>query len=244
MNFGEKVKQLRAERNLTQPQLAQSIGIEQSYLSKLENDKSVPSAEIFQSILRAFSIDVGTLLAGVDETIVHRDLRQIPEVSNHVTAKRQLRVHNIKAWLFASGIACALGLTLVVAGYRGLLFSKTLITYRSEGVILPGEPTNIFDIHRRLLNEQLDANLITREQEAALTEKFSRRFDRDTIVLDSYRGDDFIQDVAGGKRSYSLTREMPADRPENRWIMLAGVLLTFAGLLGFVVEQRLRSVRV
>src|SRR5688572_18022983 len=39
VNFGEKVKQLRAERNLTQPQLAQAIGIEQSYLSKLENDK-------------------------------------------------------------------------------------------------------------------------------------------------------------------------------------------------------------
>ena len=60
MNFGEKVKQLRTERNLTQPQLAQAIGIEQSYLSKLENDKSVPSADIFQAILKAFGIDVAT----------------------------------------------------------------------------------------------------------------------------------------------------------------------------------------
>jgi len=43
MNFGERIKQLRTARNMTQPQLAEAIGIEQSYLSKLENDKSVPS---------------------------------------------------------------------------------------------------------------------------------------------------------------------------------------------------------
>ncbi len=124
MNFGEKVKQLRAERNLTQPQLAQAIGIEQSYLSKLENDKSVPSADIFQAILRAFSVDVTTFLEGVDDKVVHRDLKQVPEVANHLNAQVNRRVHCIKAWLFTSAIACALGLTLVVAGYRGLLFSR------------------------------------------------------------------------------------------------------------------------
>ena len=84
MNFGEKVRQLRAERNLTQPQLAQLVGIEQSYLSKLENDKSIPSADIFQAILKAFSIDVATFLEGVDEKQVYRDLRQVPEVANHL----------------------------------------------------------------------------------------------------------------------------------------------------------------
>jgi transcriptional regulator with XRE-family HTH domain len=72
VNFGEKVRQLRAERNLTQPQLAQLIGIEQSYLSKLENDKSIPSADIFQAIQLALSIDVATFLEGVDEKQVYR----------------------------------------------------------------------------------------------------------------------------------------------------------------------------
>ena len=47
MNFGEKLKQIRTQKNLTQPQMAEAIGIEQSYLSKLENDKSIPSAEMF-----------------------------------------------------------------------------------------------------------------------------------------------------------------------------------------------------
>lgn len=43
MNFGEKLKRIRTEKNLTQPRFAEAIGIEQSYLSKLENDKSQPS---------------------------------------------------------------------------------------------------------------------------------------------------------------------------------------------------------
>src|SRR3954471_22944888 len=105
VNFGEKVKQLRAERNLTQPQLAQVIGIEQSYLSKLENDKSIPSADIFQAMLKAFGVDVGTFLDGVDEKQVHRDLRQVPEVSNHLNARMNTRIHGIKAWLYGSGMS-------------------------------------------------------------------------------------------------------------------------------------------
>src|SRR5437764_790766 len=58
MNFGERLKQIRTEKGLTQPQFAAMAGIEQSYLSKLENDKSVPSAEMFSSILSGLGLDV------------------------------------------------------------------------------------------------------------------------------------------------------------------------------------------
>lgn len=122
MNVGEKIRQLRTERNLTQPQLAESIGIEQSYLSKLENGKSLPSADIFQAILKAFAVDVATFLEGIDDRIVRGELRQIPEVANHINAGVAERVHNIRRWLLGSAAACAVGLTLVVAGYEGFLF--------------------------------------------------------------------------------------------------------------------------
>src|SRR3954469_21226689 len=123
VNFGEKVKQLRAERNLTQPQLAEAIGIEQSYLSKLENDKSVPSADIFSGILKALTINVAAFLEGIDEKIIYRQLRQIPEVANHLNAGVAYKIHNIKKWLFGSAAACVIGLTLIVAGYKSLLFN-------------------------------------------------------------------------------------------------------------------------
>jgi hypothetical protein len=41
-----------------------------------------------------------------------------------------------------------------------------------------------------------------------------------------------------------MTRIMETDRRENRWMMFAGALLAFGGVLGFVVEQRLRSVKL
>ncbi|HUQ09100.1 MAG TPA: helix-turn-helix transcriptional regulator [Steroidobacteraceae bacterium] len=244
MNIGEKVKQLRAERNLTQPQLAQAIGIEQSYLSKLENDKSVPSADIFQAILRAFSVDVATFLDGVDERVVHRDLRQVPEVANHLNGQIHSKVHSIKRWLFSSAIACVMGLALALAGYRGLVFSNVQYSYVSKGVVLSGEPANVFDIHDQLVRNQVVAGMITEAQARTLFEEFGRRENEGYVVLDEYRGDAFIEKVDGGQRLYSLMRQADVERPGSRWLQLIGALLTFAGILGFVVEARLRSVRI
>lgn len=244
MNFGEKVKQLRAERNLTQPQLAQAIGIEQSYLSKLENDKSVPSADIFQAILRAFAIDVATFLDGVDDKIVHRDLRQIPEVANHVSAQVNLRVHSIKAWLFSSGIACVLGLTLAFSGYRGLLFANLQYNYASDGVLLPGEPTSFFEIQPHLLNNNYARGVISGEELGAKLDEFNKRIQQQVRLLGDYRGEAFIEKAEGGQRLFKLARAVENERPQNRWLMLLGALLTFGGVFGFIVEQRLRSVRL
>jgi transcriptional regulator with XRE-family HTH domain len=246
VNFGEKVKQLRAERNLTQPQLAQAIGIEQSYLSKLENDKSVPSADIFQRILRAFSIDVSALLEGVDDQIVHRDLRQIPEVANHVSACTTHKIHSIRSWLFGSAIACVLGLTFGFAGWRGLLFSNTQYNYVSQGVLLPGEPTNIFEphVHHQLLQGKYLAKLITEAEFASQVEEFNRRINQDVSLLDDYRGEAFLKEVDGGQRLYKMAARTLVERPQNRWLMFIGAVLTFGGLIGFLVEQRLRSVKL
>ena len=40
MTLGQYIKQLRTDMELSQPQLAERMQVEQSYLSKLENDKS------------------------------------------------------------------------------------------------------------------------------------------------------------------------------------------------------------
>ena len=82
MHLGEKLKSLRKEKDWTQPQLAEAIGIEQSYLSKLENGKSIPSADIYELILKTFEIDTEEFLFDIDQSVVFRQLRQIPQVSN------------------------------------------------------------------------------------------------------------------------------------------------------------------
>jgi len=243
MNFGDRLKQLRTQKNLTQPQLAQAIGIEQSYLSKLENDKSVPGADIFQSILRAFHMDVASFLEGVDDNIVHRELRQVPEVANHLNKQVALRVHNVKKWLFSSAIAGVLGLTLFVAGYKQLLFSDWQYSYESHGVVHPGEPNELYDTYQSWLGAKIRAGEITEDQAAKRIAEIRSRMQVDYLTIREHRGDHFIEQVPGGSRIYQLMNSSFQARAENRYLMLAGVLLAFASLFGFIVEMRLRQLK-
>lgn len=238
MNIGEKIKKLRTDRNLTQPQLAEAIGIEQSYLSKLENDKSIPSADIFQAILRAFAVDTREFLQDIDERILQGSLRQIPEVANHLQTLSRHKTHSVKKWLYCASITCVLGLTLVVTAYKGLIFSDDQYFYFSEGIVLPGESKDIFGnwgLQFQLLSEEA-----TQLRNSKAREMFQRK-DEDFLVLHEYRGDKFNVPVSGGSRTYNLANTTQMVRPENRIMMLFGALLVFAGGFGFVVEARIRK---
>lgn len=48
MSLGIELKQLRANKKWTQAFAAREIGIQQSYLSKLENGQFIPSAKIIK----------------------------------------------------------------------------------------------------------------------------------------------------------------------------------------------------
>jgi transcriptional regulator with XRE-family HTH domain len=242
VNVGERIRQLRSERNLTQPQLAQAIGIEQSYLSKLENDKSVPSADIFQAVLKAFAIDVARFLEGVDTKIVHDDLRQIPEVANLLNANALRKIHDIKRWLLGSAAACVLGLTSAVAGYRGLIFPNNQYNYRSPGVILPGEPSNVFDNPYSFVRSKVSAGELTPQEGEKRAAEYASRVNEKILLSSEYRGAGFVEPVESGSRYYQEWGQALTTRRENRHLMLLGTLLTFAGIFGFFMEFRLRKV--
>ena len=244
MNFGERIKQLRTERNMTQPQLADAIGIEQSYLSKLENDKSVPSPDIFQAIMRAFGLQAEALLAGVDDNIVRGDLKQIPEVADYLKKSMLVKVHGIKRWLFTSAAACVLGLTLFVSGYNALIFSNARYNYCSRGVVLPGEPSEIFKSYEGLLSNRIGAGEIDNDEYHKLQLGYSKRLNKACLLLSEYRGEMFVAPVEGGSRTYEYDMERAPEASQNRYLMLIGSLLTLGGVFGFFVEYRLRSVKL
>jgi len=108
MNFGEKLKQIRTEKNLTQPQFAEAIGIEQSYLSKLENDKSQPSADMFSSIVKSLQLSPGEVLADIDRTVLHTSLRHIPEVSQFLNGEVKRRLHDARQYIWSAAAAACL----------------------------------------------------------------------------------------------------------------------------------------
>ena len=63
MDLGQKIRQLREEKELSLNKLAEKAGISKAYLSQLENDLSKqPSAEILRKIASVFSMTIADLL--------------------------------------------------------------------------------------------------------------------------------------------------------------------------------------
>ncbi len=68
MKFGQFIKAQREAKKWTQPHAAEVIGIEQSYLSKIENNKAIPSAEIFDQLMVAYEFDINKIGAEISES--------------------------------------------------------------------------------------------------------------------------------------------------------------------------------
>ncbi|TQV73723.1 helix-turn-helix transcriptional regulator [Aliikangiella marina] len=232
MHFGEKLRQLRKDKEWTQPQLAEAIGIEQSYLSKLENGKSAPSADIFQMILDAFQVDTASLLEDVDSSVVHRQLRQVPEVANYLNQQQLASSRKNRRWLISSALMTTFGIVLVSSSFMGLIFPELQYNYQSKGIVLAGESKEIFSNYRHQMP-------MSREEQVKIDREMTQRLDEVYRITDIYRGDIFNVPVEGGSRTFRLVDTRHEDRIENRFLSVFGILLTLLGLFGFVLEKKL-----
>jgi HTH-type transcriptional regulator, competence development regulator len=62
--FGQRIQRLRREAKVTQRELANQLGIDFTYLSKLENDRGeAPSEETIRKVARLLHTDEEELLA-------------------------------------------------------------------------------------------------------------------------------------------------------------------------------------
>lgn len=62
MTLGEKIKQLRKEKNISQEQLSNYLGINRNFLSRIETNKSEPNASILKKICFLFNTNLNYLL--------------------------------------------------------------------------------------------------------------------------------------------------------------------------------------
>lgn len=244
MNFGEKLKQLRAEKNWTQPQMAEAIGIEQSYLSKLENDKSVPSAEMFQAIVKALDLDVQEFLKDIDHSVLSGPLKQIPEVANFISQAVATKVHDTKKWLLGAAAACTLGFALILAAREGIFFPKRQYIYLSEGVIFANETDDFFDQFKKLVALKVEAKVFDQEQASkAILEFETTRVHRTEIKIDHDAGPTFIRNVEKGRRRYKMYDISDAVPMPNKVMQWLGAVFVFAGIAAFFIEWRLRRLQ-
>jgi transcriptional regulator with XRE-family HTH domain len=60
--LGEKVRTLRKRQKLTQTQLAQMLGVDQSHIVKIEKSERTPSLEILVKITQIFNVTADQLI--------------------------------------------------------------------------------------------------------------------------------------------------------------------------------------
>lgn len=65
--MGKRLAELRAERKETQEFVAEAIGISTEYLSKIENDKKMPSLEVIMLLKEYYNTSLDYLLCGKKE---------------------------------------------------------------------------------------------------------------------------------------------------------------------------------
>ena len=242
MNFGEKLKQIRTERNLTQPQLAEAIGIEQSYLSKLENDKSIPSADMFNTIIKTLALDPKDFLADIDKTVLQTSLRHIPEVSQFLNGAVTRRVHNAKKWVIGAATACAVGFALMLAANDGIFSPNNQYKYISKGVILKAESDHVFDQFREIQNLKLSGSLISHADYAKTLADFETdRVRMVTIETWGNKGSVFFEHTDNGRRKFELIKVTHVRSTTNKLLQYLGALFAFCGVLAFLMEWRLRK---
>jgi transcriptional regulator with XRE-family HTH domain len=234
MNFGEKLRQLRHSRNFTQPELAETLGIEQSYLSKLENAKHLPSSEILASILEVFNLPVGEMVDDLDIGERSR-LRQIPAVADHFSHQKALIIGNRRRWIIGSMLLLAGGAALIYAGLDKLVVGDRVWSYASEGVVLEGEPLEIF---RAVSNDYYRDRYGVGDDEV---ESLRARIDEDYIQTSEYRGPIFVMPVDGGSRTYQVANSVGigVDPWQNKVAAMIGVFLLVLGASGIFLEKKL-----
>lgn len=107
LKFGSFIKSLRKEKNMTQKELAEKIGLTDKAISKWERGLSFPDITILNSLAETFDVDVSEILNGErgKEKITQNDIEdKIKEAIEKVTLKKEKREKRIKIFKNTVGI--------------------------------------------------------------------------------------------------------------------------------------------
>lgn len=71
--MGQKIKQLRSERNISQIDLAKQLGVSKSVISSYENEIHYPPYDVLIRMARLFSVSTDYLLGAVGNRTINVD---------------------------------------------------------------------------------------------------------------------------------------------------------------------------
>jgi len=232
--LGQQLKQLRNDKKLSQPEFAQQVGIEQSYLSKLENDKSTPSNEIFRALLIALNLSIDEFMKPLVSSHDKARLMQIPDVEQWYKNKAVSTSVTQRKLIYLAMFLISFGCALFYAGHKNYVFNERFYEYRSIGIIKNDEPLNVFKHWKDYMLDPSGEN-----RTAKLREMLARRVELFKL-MDEYVGESFVEDVEGGKRVYNAN-ELPRtlSHAGNSWFEFIGIFTAVFGLVLAVLEPKL-----
>lgn len=105
MTFGEKLKQLRTSRGISQQKLADSLGMAQSSIGSYEVGSREPSFEVIQKFARYFHVPFSALMQSdevIDDEFIYQvadALHQNPKLGLLFDKTRYLKDRDIDAVL-------------------------------------------------------------------------------------------------------------------------------------------------
>lgn len=146
MRFGTYIREIRHHKAWTQPEAARQIGIEQSYLSKLEAGKSYPSEDVFSSLMAVYAIDLPSLTQKLFAGELDQ-LRDIAEVRAAILDRENAASRRTQILLTAGIAALFLGGACLGLAVLAKDTSRTRYLYQADaaptGEIAPGGTTGI-----------------------------------------------------------------------------------------------------
>lgn len=234
MKLGEKIKLLRSEMDLTQPELARKAGIEQSYLSKVENEKGSPSFDVINRIAMSLETSGMEIINSLNQSYIEDKLSHIPEVAAEYAVIRKKRESSLKKRYIASAFIIVLGFGLLVLGGNNILYPEFSHNYISEGVVLEGEAIDQFSTSR--ISEIGE----TREE---WKDRLKNNRDRnDRVYYSSYDTNvpSFIEKVAGGRRLYNYNGNTEIKRIQNDVVLIFGIMFIMSGFFAFFYNVRFK----
>ncbi|MCG7536128.1 helix-turn-helix transcriptional regulator [Pseudoalteromonas sp. OOF1S-7] len=242
MTLGQYIKQLRQQQALSQPQLATRMTVEQSYLSKLENDHSIPSNDVFRKLLVALQLDLDSFMTGIGDQGDRHHLTQIPDIEAWYQNLDKHRLARRRSWLVMALMCIALGCALFYSGYRTIFLPEYQYEYFSYGELRDEEPLDLYTRWHRYVSE---ADKQNRADYDALRLMYQKRQAPELLFSYDYRGSAFVQPVENGRRYYEVKAEQGriVPRPGNAWMQFIGIVLFVAGLLGLFIERRYARVQ-
>ncbi|MDE6201247.1 MAG: helix-turn-helix domain-containing protein [Clostridiales bacterium] len=126
MEYNERIKQLRIQKNITQQQLADEIGVSRQSVVRWENGLSVPSMYYAQRLAEYFGITVTGLMTGFD------DLPKVAKPDSDMRVKRGTSTIRFCLTAFLIVVVYALIINVIqVVSYSNVQAGNDSVTVRS-----------------------------------------------------------------------------------------------------------------